>query len=825
MESKKEIINDSNSLPIKLFLHRLKNITKHCHPSIEILFLLSGDISMMVEDQEYQLLEDDLIVINPNQLHELQSTDCVMLVLQLAPELLVDELAFVKEMTFNCNSSLDTDKSAFQNLKILISKLVKVNTEKGEFVQMRIRALLYDLLYELSTHFKDSTISKSSHSQKQQDRISRIIHHINTHFYEDITLSNVAATEFLSLSYLSRYFEKNMGQTFKSFLSSVRLTHAFNDLLSLPLSIDEIAEKNGFPNSRAFVAAFKEKYNELPSVYRKNNALNVSAAKFVDSKKTNFAEIEQSNYLSKLTDYLKEDIQQPYTTPQEITIQNVNAIDFRKPILSLENAYIPMISFGKFKDLLQKNQQDMLQETQKDLQFQYIAFHDFFSTEMQDFFSSSDETLIFDFDYMDRILDFITALHLKPVIKLGFAYKHSQLISELIRNPYLLSRILKKWNYLLSTTLKHLHQRYGITALRTWFFILQEEQDSEKLHISENNEYRYSQFYINTYRTIKGVDPQLLFGPSSLMPYMLNEKSLIDNFNVFYRKNNCPPDFICYKYFPVIIEETATEFTSNKRLQLSEDPNSMNLFIKDFKKRHEEMGPEKITYLLTEWNSTISNKDLLNDTCFKSAYIVKNVLENYEELAQFGYWMLSDANSMFPTGKELFHGGLGLMTKNGIKKPAYYAFWLIRKLGDQLLARGDGYFVTKKDDTLQIMLYNYQHYSNLYASGETFDMTFLDRYTPFTNTHTIRYNFTVSFLENGTYNVHEYAINRQHGSCFDTWTNMFQDDPQTNEEIDMLKAHSQPLLTQYKMEVSSKHGHLSTEVAPLEVKLLVIKRR
>ena len=100
---------------------------------------------------------------------------------------------------------------------------------------------------------------------------------------------------------------------------------------------------------------------------------------------------------------------------------------------------------------------------------------------------------------------------------------------------------------------------------------------------------------------------------------------------------------------------------------------------------------------LTEWNSTTSHRDLLSDTCFKSAYIVKNILDNYDKIDAGGYWLLTDLHEESLLEDKLFHGGLGMFTVNGIKKPAYFAYLFLSKLGDKLLAKGDGYFVTEKD--------------------------------------------------------------------------------------------------------------------------------
>jgi len=172
---------------------------------------------------------------------------------------------------------------------------------------------------------------------------------------------------------------------------------------------------------------------------------------------------------------------------------------------------------------------------------------------------------------------------------------------------------------------------------------------------------------------------------------------------------------------------------------------------------------------------------------------------------------------------ELFHGGLGLFTYNGLKKSQFYAFTLLSKLGSHLIARGDGYFITKEKDFFQIMLYNYQHYSDLYASGELFDMTFTNRYTPFPTPKIKKIILPFTGLENREYIIIETIINKDHGSAFDKWIELGAMPIETAEELEYLKAVSVPKITKRKITVDNNLLTLSVELQPHEVRLIEIK--
>ena len=54
----------------------------------------------------------------------------------------------------------------------------------------------------------------------------------------------------------------------------------------------------------------------------------------------------------------------------------------------------------------------------------------------------------------------------------------------------------------------------------------------------------------------------------------------------------------------------------------------------------------------------------------------------------------------------------------GIRKPSYYAYYLLSKLGNDIIALDDGYIVTKSDNSSAILLYSHNDDVNNLASYE-----------------------------------------------------------------------------------------------------------
>jgi xylan 1,4-beta-xylosidase len=112
---------------------------------------------------------------------------------------------------------------------------------------------------------------------------------------------------------------------------------------------------------------------------------------------------------------------------------------------------------------------------------------------------------------------------------------------------------------------------------------------------------------------------------------------------------------------------------------------------------------------LTEWNSSPSPRDCAHDYVPAATYIVKTNLESSGLVDSLSYWTFTDVFEEGGAGDSIYHGGFGMINFQGIVKPAYHAYRFLNMLGDEELARGDGYIVTKNSDNNSIcaLLYNY----------------------------------------------------------------------------------------------------------------------
>ena len=387
---------------------------------------------------------------------------------------------------------------------------------------------------------------------------------------------------------------------------------------------------------------------------------------------------------------------------------------------------------------------------------------------------------------------------------------------------------MDNWKTLIHDLVVHLIQRYSLKEVLSWPFCVWNEPDTTTEMFCFEDKESFFPFYEATYRTIKDIHPDFTFGSPSLLFLPEDQLDWYHPFFHYCQSHDCFPDFLNLHYYDDDIALPDRSLSGEKPLnKLTTDPDAFRKYLDHLFAQAPEYGLENTPVYLTEWNLTVSHRNLINDTCFKSCYLIKNLLDNYDRLESFGYWSLTDLIEETQLPNELFHGGLGLFTSNGVPKSHYYAFLLASKLGDTLLGQGNGWFLTRDSASgdLKLLLYNYYHYDNLFASGELFDMTQINRYTAFSNLQPKEISLTLTDMVNGEYEISETYVNRQQGSCFDTWVRMGGAEIQDTAEIDFLYHNSYPGRYKHSEKITKNVLDYQQELEPFEIRLVEFKKK
>ncbi len=815
-----ELLDFSSHMPLRCELKRLGFSELHQHDYFEVDFILSGKLSASIGSQAFAFVQDDVFSVDAHVPHEFRSSDCVMISVQFEQSLFESTLPTPQHPHFFCNSAVQGDSAAFAQLRQLIARLVKNNADQQQGFELRNLSLVYEIMDVFYNNFRIlRTKAQDQQSHRYAARIAEIARIVRAHYTENFSLSMLAEKVHLSAPYLSKFFDQQFGMTFLAYLTQIRLDHAVNALTHTEKTIDDIAADSGFANTHAFVQAFKKEYDMLPSVYRRKKRM---------EKETSIPriEVEQHDYMAGLKKYLEAD---PATPVLQQAVSSNIRLNTDRETKPLRHTWRTVLSAGNVVDLLMADVQAMIRRMQREIGFRYIKLHNIFSDAMYVYSQKGDGTPVYNFSYLDRVLDFVLDEGLLPMIELSF------MPAALAKNPdrfvfhYLVSEpnSLDRWCALVEALLSHLRKRYGIQSLRQWHFSVWREPDTPEALFGFSSDESFFVFYQQTRATVLACDSRLQFGaPATFYLAGVETPMWYLGFLSWCKAHDCLPDDLNFVFYDVARSPdehgAKAQFGFVETMVLRSDGDGLRLFLDQALSERKQLGLARLPIYLTEWNHTPSQQDLLNDTCFRSCYLVKNILQNYDRAASLAPWAVTDLMVEVDLPRELFFGGLGLFTENGIPKAGYWALTLLAKLGDQYVGSGEGWFATRQDDEFRILLYNYRHFSHLYAVGERFDMTFTDRYTPFSPEQSLDVHIVLEEVPNGSYTVRETVVNRKYGSAFDKWLEMGALEPDSKQELDTLAALSVPLSSKYLAKAEKHTLAIDAMLDLLEVRLITV---
>lgn len=824
MEVYHEIIEFDRDYPIKLFMHKLGDVSRHWHDSVELLLVLAGEVTVLTGSQQHVLQKGGVLLINSNTVHELHAQECVMIAVQIKLSKFPLSEDLLRDLYFDCDSNTAPAAKDFSRLKRLIAGMIQGNAVRDRATVLANRALAYSLLHELVQNFSAEKPVRDPNTRKHLERLNSIIRYINEHYREQLSLNQLAEQEHLSAPYLSSFFEKHMGINFSAYYTNLRLDHAMHDLVYTDVPVEEIALDNGFADARAFVRAFKKKYGVLPSVYRKNTAGGAVRTSKDPLLAINYLDFKPENYLHILTQYMEAD--QPQTPAARTGSLSVNLgeINCAAPRqVKLQHKWRTFITVGRAKELLYADVQRMLAQLQRDVGFRFLRFHGIFSDDMLVCTRDRDGALHFSFTLIDKALDFVLSVGLRPLIQFSFMPRAlaADPDHQVYASPFVISSParMEEWELLVRRFLEHIRDRYGNGAIRSWLYSVWNEPDTSANMFGFDRPEQYYRLYRHTYRTVKDFDPHLTFGSPSLFPISDESLNWARGYLNFTKEHQCLPEFMDIHYYSdnfASLDHQSANFTTHGAL--SSDPEHFSKFLSTIRTFLADQLSDQVPLYITEWNLTVSHRNLINDTCFKACYLAKNFLENYDRVDAIGYWSLTDLLEESQLEEELFHGGMGLYTFNGIKKPPCHAMAMLARLGSRLVAAGSGYFVTREDDRFQAILYNYEHCNPLFTA-EGFGLTATSRDGVFPLRKHLDISFTLTQLPDRRYRVRETILNQEHGSAFDLWVRMGAQ-PVSPEEVEWMRNQAAPAVHVYQAPNLPSGLLYAASLAPQEVRLV-----
>ncbi len=783
----------------------LKSEPLHFHQNIEILYVLEGNLKLVIGNSEYNAAPEDIIVINANKKHSYYTTEDILVGYFQIDFRQLSEILNTNQILFWCNSTMNKN-AAYEDLRVVMKQIFNQYNDRSGLGLIVLKTLYYRFLQILVENFLVRSDDKRFISEKNpdEDRLTEIINYIHANYEKRISLNELADHLYLSVPYLSKYIKRNMGMNFVDYINNIRLFHAVDDLLYTDKSIMNIALDNGFANAAAFNELFRKTYNAKPSEYRQQ--MRVTETNESDMEKEQ--EIKVIN--ERVNSYLENNM---ISAPIDISKENDYTILDVNDTKEYKKHWNKMINVGRAGDLLRSDMQEHLLIFKEEIGFEYVRFWDIFGTDL--FINESNEEGNYNFEKLDKILDFLVENGLRPYIEMGYKPKqlHSTLTKTLIAEKREIAfQSLHSFKRFIMNLITHLTNRYGVEEIENWYFEQWSGEDIEK----GENEYFFAIFDA-LYEIIKKISPNTKVGGGGIgIQYGSGNLSRL----VYtWGQQKHLPDFLslyCYPYIRGDEDGAAYAKISTDKNFLKNQLDMAASVIADSKMRDVELH-------VTEWSSTISNRNLLNDSCYKGAYIMKSIIDSIDMADVLGYWVASDIFSEYFDSSPILFGGCGLLSKDGIKKPSYYAYYFLNSIGKYLISTDDNSIVTTNGhNSYYIACHNYRHLNYKYYLKSENEFELENMYQLYEDNGSLQLNYELTNVKNGRYKIKTYAINEDNGSVQQEWRRMGLNKQLTKQEVDYLKRVCTPYIQIREYEVKNQILNFDVKLKAQEIQYLHI---
>ena len=250
----------------------------HDHNHSEIVLILEGTATHLLDQASAEVTAGDVLVIHPGCFHAYDHTDGMKLVnvaydssrlfwpVPDCGSLPQFRLLFPidgKLQVSDVRPILHLSSDSFAEATALIAKL------HGEMEGKRVGYRLYAQTLLLQLCVLLSRAMQTGMARSESSAIESCLAYMNTHYAEHLTVAKLAANAHMSPNSFFAHFRHATGTSPIQYLLKLRVMHASDHLLHTDWSMDEIARRNGFTDANYMSRIFRTVTGRGPSALRR----------------------------------------------------------------------------------------------------------------------------------------------------------------------------------------------------------------------------------------------------------------------------------------------------------------------------------------------------------------------------------------------------------------------------------------------------------------------------------------------------------------------------------------------------------------------------
>jgi xylan 1,4-beta-xylosidase len=367
------------------------------------------------------------------------------------------------------------------------------------------------------------------------------------------------------------------------------------------------------------------------------------------------------------------------------------------------------IGAGRAAEGLRAEWQRQLKMCQDEIGFKAIRFHGLLCDDMGVYSETKDGQPRHNFQYIDQLYDSLLAMNIRPFVEISFMPDALASGKQTIfwwKANVTPPKSWDKWDNLIKDLVAHWTARYGADEVKQWNFEIWNEADYPAFFAPHNPNRRreeYFELYAHTAADIKSVNADYsVGGPAGSQTIWI--QPLIE----FCRTNHLPLDFISFHTYGLGGGASGLDEYGDQFLYLGENLRAPADTMASGRKLVDATGETNLPVHITEWSASYSPRDPIHDSYFSAPYILEQFKNSEHGISSMSYWVFTDIFEENGPPMTPFHGGFGLLNFQGIKKPAYFAYQFLNRLGATELKNDDAQSWICRDENggAQILLWD-----------------------------------------------------------------------------------------------------------------------
>lgn len=695
---------------------------------VTLVYLLAGSVRLTLNGKQSELHAGRVVVINKgDQARFWHEEKNMAVVLEIACDYFFQQYRdfYSTKFTLPDEECSNYARVMIEQMRVKLASMAIASIRTGQNGHvLEMSRCLSEIMLTLVRYFNSPRKECAPFSVRYSKRIEQVIAWMTDNYRRPISLTEAADRVFVSFSYLSRLFIKEVGINFSDYLRQLRFQHCLHEIATGNDSISRIALQQGFTNVRQLTLLCKRHYGKTPVQIRRDYKTGVAAlpsaqtAHVPPAKGNRFGPVDLVDAFPLLTAGTNpqcRDTLAPYMHNEEQRVIVPARGKGHAPKEPL--AYI--VTIGGLEEVLKDSIQRQLHSVKEQIGAYYLDCYDsIFSRPVPDIYALPPKTFhTVCYSETERALAYLNTMDIPLVVRIGQDVTLA-ILDGFLR--YCVNAFSREW-------------------LQRWRFIVYPAACAKPQDDAEH--FRHISQLINRW-----------LGAAKLGVFLSLPDEITDFSAYLTRRHDSlkQADFIGY--------------CANANL-----PNERRL-ASHYVFTQSEMHISRVTEALSrelrtlglltplclvEWNTLTGSSYRTNGSFFRGALIFNTLMTLPAQVCAVNVWLNLESQRWALQDIPSEIGSLALFHVFNIPRPVFHAIRLRERLKGEVLTCGSNYLVTMTDFGYQLVLSNTITFDPQLTAEE-------DLFSCFKKQITLK----VMNFQPGLYRIKRWQFDQQHGALF-----------------------------------------------------------